>query len=503
MSWKRYAGGAAGATLGLIAGNVPGAIAGGIYGYKKGKDAENLSLMDSGYGSKRKSSGGYNAKRRKVGHVFIGGKDAGVLSRGAFLKRVGVSKRKNRPGKRQRAMNRKKTKFQIGPSVFAGKFSKPKKLKQTVEQRCLSKGYHTTVEQFGEVNDSDCVYLSHSSGTINEVARTIATSILRTLLTKAGFKITNQFLELSVIHAYEGANFVENSSGLRFVYTTKNIINGSYAGIGYNTVDGQSFNDIQFAFSGFSNRLIDYIRNTSNDEPYKIAVYRRDLDNISTNWILAAEMHLEDCHLELNILSSLQVQNRTRSALNVGNGYEQLTTDRIDSQPVKGMLYEFKNADPRVRHSGPLPTLLGTVDNNLFSYMNDYGLKLVRGEEYVGSTEPFVPKYWANITKATKVSLDPGQMKKTMFTYKIAGKIVNTLKKLRVTQWSGPDAAFSGMVGKCQMICFEETMRTPSANKIYISYEREVKIGAIVKASLRQGPLESKIVSTEINNTVA
>jgi hypothetical protein len=46
-------------------------------------------------------------------------------------------------------------------------------------------------------------------------------------------------------------------------------------------------------------------------------------------------------------------------------------------------------------------------------------------------------------------------------------------------------------------------MRTPSANKIYISYEREVKIGAIVKASLRQGPLESKIVSTEINNTVA
>ena len=425
--------------------------------------------------------------------------------RSAYKKYAGPTRNvKNRGTQTQTPSKRKRSQFAGASSgSYKGRFAKPKRIKQTIEQMCLSQGTHTTVEQYGTLADPDCVFLTHSSGYINEICRSLAYTLMRKIMTKAGFKITNYFAEVAATNPLAGNNPPENSDGLRFVFTTKNAITSSYNNYTYDTVNNQSFNDIAVAFIDLQNRIIDYVRNNLSEEPYKLAVYRRDFTTLTTHWNLAAEMFLEDCKTQIYVTSSLSVQNRTKAALNgEGTSAEQNQTDRVDSQPVKGYLYEFAHADPRVRHNGPSVSA-ALLANNEFNYMDDNGLKLIRGATYQGATEPFVPKYFANVTKATKILLQPGDIKKTVFTVKFSGKMTNVIKSLAVKQWISITADFSGMKGKCQMIALEELLRTPSTNLITLAYEREIKIGTIVTHSLRQAPMETRLIHEQINNIPA
>ncbi len=388
--------------------------------------------------------------------------------------------------------------------VYKGRFSKPKKIKRTIESLCLSQGMHTTVEQFGTISDPDCVFLSHSTGYINETGRVIAYALIRKIMTKAGFKITNLFNVVAATNPNAGLNATEVSTGLRFVYTKKNAIVANYTNYTYDTTGAQGFNDICNGFTQLQDQVIDWFRNANNDEPYKIAVYRRDLTDLHTNWNLAAEIFLADVSMELHFNSNLTIQNRTKAALQGdGTSAEQLQTDRVDAQPLKGMIYEFGHADHRVRHLGPQFAPVVIKDNAPFNCMKDNGLKLIRGGTYVGGQEPFVPKYFSNVTKATPVMINPGDMKKTSFYHKFSGTLTNLIKRLRVVHWDTLSSNFTGMMGKSQMVCLEELMRTPSTNLITIAYEREIKIGTIIKEKRRQAPLESRLLHEEVNSNAA
>jgi len=384
--------------------------------------------------------------------------------------------------------------------VYKGKFRKPRKIKRTMESQCLSKGYHKTVEQFGLVQDSDSVFLTHSTVCNLEVAYVVASALLRTVLTKAGLKVTNQWNEMEVSDPVAGVTLQPSTSaGLRFHFTTKNASTGSMTGYVYTTIDNQNFRDLtNFGGGGFDdipNRLIDYWRNTLDNIPYKLAVYVKDEGLASTFWRLGAEMYLEDAHIQLSLKSTLTCQNRTKAATAAeGAGPE---TDRVDSQPLRGMIYDFKHADPRVRHSGPAP---GTISNQPFNQISEKGITLIKGSQFVGATEPFVPKYWANISKAVPITLQPGEMKKTHFMFQFSGKLINVMKKMKATLWFGATGNLTGITGKSQMVCFEEQMRTPTANKINIAYQRELKIGAIVKNARPQGVLESLVAAENIDN---
>jgi len=391
---------------------------------------------------------------------------------------------------------------------YTGRSGKSKKNKQTMESKCLSLGALTTIEQHGSVADPNCVYLMHSTGSINQLAAAINFALMRKIMNKAGFKITNQNNEVAVSLPIAGANVEENSSGIRFVFTCKNQNLDSYQNYVYDTVDGQNFSDMARIWTDMRNRIIDYIRNEGVLEPYKLSVYKRDT---LTNWVLGAEMFLEDSHIEIYMKSNLVIQNRTLGAGATGNA----EIDRVDAQPLKGLCYEFKHADPRVKHSA-LNSTATIKQNTLFNNMQDDGLRLVRGNEFLGhlegstgfqysyggAAEPFVPKYFANCHKSHKVVVQPGEIKSFGFNWKLKGKIVNVIKKLRVAHWDGSISDFSGQIGKCQMVGLEEVMRTFTTNRVTIGYERELKIGVIVKPGFRQAPIETIVVAQEKNNVL-
>jgi len=56
------------------------------------------------------------------------------------------------------------------------------------------------------------------------------------------------------------------------------------------------------------------------------------------------------------------------------------------------------------------------------------------------------------------------------------------------------------MVGRAQMIAFEELMHTPSDNKVTIAYERELSIGCIVNYKYYDTPLDNIINSETLDD---
>jgi len=536
--WRRYAGAAAGAVLGLVTTEQP--WTGAVYGYQVGKWSErnlpkNIKMprtprtqrtrrrtnpypsprysgsrsrtLPPRYGGskrvpanmstgKRKLSSGsstYSGRRDRLGRPYV--------TVGAAARRGSVRKSMKRG---------RKPLFTPGP--YTGNFRKPVRVKRTAESKALSQGYHLTVEQHGVVSDSDTVFITHSTLYINRMADAIMAALIRKIMTKAGFKMTNVYNEVAASTPSGGTSTIpsiqpaENSGGLKFIYTEKEMTNGIYQQWQWESTDNLNFNGFLAGMTHFRNRLIEFMRNTSPTgtvgspavEPYKIAVYKQDQSGADVFWRLGAEMYLEDVHLELDIQSHLTIQNRTAAAYHLaGTTGDHLDADRVDNQPLKGWIYEFKHADPRLRHTGNQNN--GTLLNNAgFNRIPDTGLALGRGANFDGSREPFVPQYFSNISKATRVVLQPGEMKKLSFYHKFSGKFNSVYKKLRVTRWD-LTTTVSGAQGKSQMVCFEEMIRTVSTNKINIGYEREYKVGAIVKYSLSQAPLESYLTSEEYN----
>ena len=384
--------------------------------------------------------------------------------------------------------------------TYKGRFPKTKKIKRTVEQMCLSRGYHKTIEQFGTVSDPDSLYITQSTTSPEETASVIAAALMRTVMSKAGFKITNQFNYVEASDPTPGSGAAgfgsfQESQGLRFEFVVKNALVSTFTTYLYDTTSNQNFLSMVGAFTDLPYKLIDYFRNVSAEEPYKLAVFKKDTNGgFADHWRLGAEMYLEDAHLEIFYHSNLCLQNRTKAAEAGGADYN---VDRIDNQPLKGWIYDFKHADPRVRHTG---TVIGLTDNNIiFNRIPSDGLQLIRGAMYDGAREPFVPKYFSNVKKAVPILLQPGDMKKTGFTYKFSGTFTNVVRKIRAVRWFafGGLNHYSGVIGKSQMIALEEVMRTPSSNKITIAFEREIKIGCIVKSRFHQAPLESLVVSQQ------
>jgi len=518
--WRRYSGFASGAVVGGLVGNVPGALVGGYLGYKSGIASETSLLKNSmprvnprynpyptpqtGSRKRKLSSGARNGGRAIKKTLFVG-----KSQRGSYLKAIGgrplpggrATLRRNRSGKRNPRLTN-------GP--YTGRAPAGKRIKRTIESKCLSSGYHKTIEQFGVVADSDCVHIMHSTGYVVETCRTMAASILRKLMNKAGYKVTNAHITIPATTTAPLApvlNPIENSVGLQFVYTKRAAGTGIATNISYLTLPLTSFNGLVEGFNGFSDHFIQFIRGESIDQPYKIAVYTQDSALLGSDWRMAAEIYLEDCKLEIHFQSALTLQNRTKAALNAdGTASEQANTDRVDVQPLKGYMYDFKHADPRVRHGGSNVSLVGGTDatpftNQYFNRIDDRGLGLVLGQEFQPGQEPFVPKYFANVTKSNTVYMQPGELKKFQFGHMMKGKLTNLLKTMKASSWftAGVNTYFSGLAGKSQMISLEELLRTPSLNKVTIAYERELKIGAIANIQQSNAPLETKIVSAEIN----
>jgi hypothetical protein len=191
--------------------------------------------------------------------------------------------------------------------------------------------------------------------------------------------------------------------------------------------------------------------------------------------------------INTHVTSTLKVQNRTAGD-NASVGDK--SVDRVDNQPLKGMLFDFNHGNPRLKF------MRGAV--NPLSTVRLTGISLIRSAEIGGDYQNIpAPGIWSNCSKSSYQIMQPGQIKKTSISYVYKGKFVNFLKKFRCDH---VDATFAGSsYGRSQLLCLEEKLRTVGTNPVTIQYERELKVGTFTKAS-KPGSFTSALVVTEFNN---
>lgn len=469
---NRYVRRAAYTLGGLAALNVPGAIGGYIYAANTEKTSPQMKTV---YPSPPSSS----RKRKRVKTVSkkVMKKTRRTLFKKTPRKRV-VFKRK--PKTKWRVTKTSYAPTGVSTSTFVGRTARPTKggTKWT-NTVFLKQGYETHYEKHGTVTDPTAVYIYHNNYDQTSIAKALVGAILRRLLAKAGIQIDNQYQEIPLTYTDDSANH-------RIVYTTRDPVTGAL-GTGFFTIaNNTTFNLLVSSMfdPADTNGMLPgthFERDMSNSSPTGfLEPHAISLVTVGSPFVTRAIIYLQNEMVTLKAQSKLVFQNRTKGANATGDDL-----DRVDNQPLKGMIYEFRNGDPRLRTSATLNTSIEPAP------MRDllYGAGWIDGICAFGSVNQTRtlenlpnPKIWKNISGATKTILDPGVMKSAWISSMYTKSLPELLKKLRVNV-EGPSGQtyqkFSQLSGmKSQIIGFEEYLRTPSTNHIVVIYEQAVTFGA-------------------------
>jgi len=377
---------------------------------------------------------------------------------------------------------------------YKGLFKKTSKNPWNAEAKALSNGYHCTQEAFGRVEDPNCVYLMHSTVNLPQMARVIDGAMLRKLFAKAGLPLKSKDIELPLFSQ-------DNSDGFKIQVVVNGELDGGIGVYEYITINNQTLNDVLDAFTALSGHTLGYLRGTETNPITAIHLFASDRNGLDTNWRQLSTIYVRDMIFDIQCTSSLKIQNR--SAGSNASGAAQYELDRIDSQPLMGKRYLFKNGEPKL---GYLASVNLGVSNVHFNNIAEYGVTLFRSADTVvpAYQEPPNARFWANCTQCSSVQLQPGDIKRGTITYGYSGKLFALSMKLRAQKYASLSGVptVSGTWGRCEGYALEELLRTPSANPITVSYEREYKVGC----TIRQGKLPSfttQMSSFELNKLPA
>jgi len=349
-----------------------------------------------------------------------------------------------------------------------GNFAKPKAVTKSTEAYCLSKGFYFVDETWGRMEDAHTVYIFHSPFQAYMIAKSIVAATIRNVMKQAGIQIGNSNIEVPWI-------LVDQSSAMRLTYQTQNASSGVINTVTYDVPNNSTFLNIVTGFTAYFQHIFNYICDQDPDEPYRLFI------QMSTNnfdHYIRGMLNLGDCHLEVFTHSKLVIQNRSAGSQAAADNTDRYALDRVDNVPLIGYNYEFKHTDPRLKQM----STNATGDANL-NIADTRGLNLIKASTlFPDWSEPPTPKVWQNCSKAAKIGLEPGDMKTTTLSYNYSGKFANVMKKLRVQNFENPDQ-IAGVLGRSQIIALEEKIRTDSANPITIQYEKESRVGAVVRKS--------------------
>lgn len=378
-----------------------------------------------------------------------------------------------------------------GSSVgrYTGRFRRPRrKLPRAanVELKYARSGYSIKRETHGGVADPHCVYLGTSTYDKDQITRTIIGAAYRKLFTKAGIPVPAANEIPALQDPLDAGQPFAGGFKITLTYLDSS---GVATQEDHFIADRQTFESLVVA-----NPIYNTIRNSmdsrsdgNRSEFERLALYL----NIggAAPFRLMAELNLKQEHIDLHIKCSMVVQNRTKSAFATGN---QDDSDRVDTQPLKGWLYNFSSAVPEHKTYGV---------TQLKRLSEFEGMMLVRSEELpLQYREPPHPKFWGNCIKQAYVKLEPGEIKRAFVTYSVKGSfsdVVNRKLAARIgTQ--GVSRAF----GRSMLFAMEERLNSGSTNRIELYYESERFTGCILKSRKQQFML-SQYEESSVFNPVA
>jgi len=406
----------------------------------------------------------------------------GVVGKRIYDAYKGSTPKRTKPGTKKWAG--------VSTGRYKGNFRKPKKVKKTMLNQSLQKGFAETSEFFGRVEDPECVYIGHSTRDCQAYANTISAMFIRDLFKKAGYKIANRLEELNLA-AWD------NSSGFKLQFVIQNVSNTGTA-LGpvvsdFEITDNLTLTQVAQQFSGFNAWVYDYITTNSTavqgQIPFKMILYSKDKysNGDSFEWRMASQIDLAHQFITFHAKSTLVIQNRT-SAAGAETGNKNL--DRVDNQPLAGKMYEFSQATPRLGQAHTSFWQLNSIPYR--------GNVLIRSAEMDSSLQNSPdPKIWTNCTKVSNVLIQPGEMKQSVITHTFEGRLLTVLKRMRVA--NNFNGSTNGGAGKFHMIQLEEKLRTTSANPVTVQYERKIELMCFSKPTKSPGLLQTLAV-VELNN---
>lgn len=383
-------------------------------------------------------------------------------------------------------LGRKPTKRQwsgVSTGFYLGKFRKPQRKLRGVTKKLAkyqSRGFVSTKEIHGKVDDADCVYVGHSTFDPVQIADCVAIALVRKLFKKAGFDMDSPDQELPLFDA-------GNADGFKIDVVQINSA-GVPATFSYTTVDNDTCRKVALSTGlNLGNRFQGVMQNTDTVDYERITLYSSDRNGVSTNWRLAAEIDLRREVLEISVASELHVQNRTKT--DSGS----TSTDAVDNQPLKGYLYQFAGGVPKSKTYG---------DSGLNNSLQN-GVLLVQAVDCSPAQlykEPPNPKTWNNCIKSSSVMLPPGGMKKTQLYSKWRGYFNNLLSGKLKYIINGVRVNYAP--GKMQLIALEERLNSGSLNLITVQYECDRK--TMVNLITTKKPIAlADFSSVTYNNTTA
>jgi len=182
----------------------------------------------------------------------------------------------------------------------------------------------------------------------------------------------------------------------------------------------------------------------------------------STDFIMVAEMNLKNEHVHFKSVSSLKIQNRSKSE---GGGTE---STNIDNNPLIGYLYHFKDGAPRSKLEGArLFEHVGTAN----------GAVLATGAEFAGVNytqslaEPPVPATWSNLKTGRKVLLNPGQIMMDKISYTTSAPLYKFLYNMGLGTGGTVTSVSQRMRGKSAMFSLEDVINVNGSENITVAYE--------------------------------
>jgi len=396
---------------------------------------------------------------------------------------------------------KKKTSGIRSTSRYVGRFKKTRRRTADSLLKYQKLGVVHVDEIQGSVDDPNCVYLAHMSYDQLDMIKYATEALVRLLFRKcANLNCDSLDQEIpGLSYADSGSTWYVRLMGHQIVDGSLNIL------VTHTLVDNDTVSKVAATFynefvkysSGFSSTAT----TGSNDnavELVKLALFIADADGASTYSKFQGDIDLRDLRMHYMAKSELKIQNRTLSDTGSSDA------ENITANPLSGYMYDFKgipkSANVNMYHLEAF-LKVATQKGVMLTRAGSLSSTVVGGGSY---KEPPLPRSWKNCKKASKVLLQPGEIKKGVCSVAKRENFIQFLKTTRFQQGNVADLAVTWGKMPTQMIALEDVINLDQAQKVTCAYEVNRVSGVYFTMIKRAHIIQQKFdQGTTYNNNTA
>lgn len=321
-------------------------------------------------------------------------------------------------------------------------------------------------ERGGVVSDDQCVYVGHSTTAWDQ----ISLAACRAIVWEAMHQKNKDIIDWSDLFKPE----VGVTEDFRFTY---------YVDFAAGTISGGSYINIldSDTCAGVAIKLRDELRGilstTSRAQMVKFEVQRTDNQNTSPVDVTIVSIDLSQFYLDLQMTSTIKIQNRTVASDSVPNAQDELVTD-VENNPLVGKKY-YSNANgflPRFRNSGSYQALVANFNGaNISATAGNLGDPQFKS--------PPNHRMFIGCKRTVAVKLMPGQIKHSTLRSSYNSSFTKLVSKYVFEMDEAVNTKYSWF-GNSELFAFELSLDSGASEpNISIGYQTKyyLKCGAVYR----------------------